>query len=135
MEKMDTAISEQEHALMAKTSTFSFEIQGETEQFDITKITASLNVKGKEIDSQESDTPTEENKEGMIPEDSVLLTYVLRQNRKECEIKLVDSSTKSEMKVTDKNVDYTGEKSQVDIQTFGDDHEIVENSQKSCGMK
>ena len=45
------------------------------------------------------------------------------------------------MKVTDKDVDFTGENSQVcykyrvDIPTFSDGHEICENSQKSRGMR
>ena len=42
--------------------------------------------------------PVEENEEGMLPEDGVLLTYVLKQNREDSGIKVVNSPTKPETK-------------------------------------
>ena len=78
-EKIHTPISEQEHTHTSKSSTFFSEIQGEIEQFDPTKLTASPNIERKEAKLQESDTPVEENKEGMLLEDGVLLTYVLKK--------------------------------------------------------
>ena len=78
IEMVDTANSEQEHAFTAKSSTLLTEIQQEIEQFATTKL--ATNIERKEAESQESDTPVEENEEGMLPEDDVLLTYILKQN-------------------------------------------------------
>ena len=55
----------------------------------------------------------------MLPEDGILLTYVLKQSQEDSEIEAVDSPTKPEAKAAECSVD---------------NHEIGENSQKSCKM-
>ena len=70
--------------------------------------------------------PVEENEEAMLPEDGILVTYVLKRSKEDVEIQVVDSPTKPEMKATD---------SVVDIPMPGDSHEISENLQKLCEMK
>ena len=75
----------------------------------------------------------------MLPEDGVLLTYILKRNQEDSEIKLVDSSTKPETKVAKEDVDYTSGKFQVhyeySIDILISSDEIGENSRKSCRKK
>ena len=75
----------------------------------------------------------------MLPEDGVLLTYILKQNQEDSEIKLVDSSTKPETKVAKEDVDYRSGKFQVHCEYSVDilisSDEIGENSQKSHRKK
>ena len=61
-----------------KSSTSSTEIQREIEQLATTKL--AVDIERKEAEPQESNTPVEENEEGMLPEDGVPLTYILKQN-------------------------------------------------------
>ena len=44
-----------------------------------------------ETKTEESDTPIEENKEAMLPEDGILLTYIEKQSRKDNETKMADN--------------------------------------------
>ena len=77
----------------------------------------------------------------MLPEDDVLLTYILKQNREDSRIKSVNSSTRPEAKVAKEDVDYMSKKLQVcyeygvDILISSGSHKISENLQKFRGMK
>ena len=62
----------------------------------------------------------------MLPEDGILVTYILKRSKEDIKIQVVDSPTKPEMKATD---------SIVDIPMPGDSHEISKNLQKSCETK
>ena len=62
----------------------------------------------------------------MLPEDGILLTYVLKRSQEDSEIKVVDSPTKPETRAAD----YV-----VDIPMSGDSHKIGWNSRKSYEMK
>ena len=134
-------------------ATFPSEVQEEVdvtsvekqEQFHTAKLAESFNVKKESHKLQESDTPVEENEEGMLPEDGVLLTYVLKQDQKEHEVESVDSVIKS-MLIPDKDVNYSEESSQVYCRSSNDVprssngvehyyHEISESSQKSREKK
>ena len=68
----------------------------------------------------------EENEEGMLPEDGILLTYIFKQSQKDVEIKAVDSQKKPETKTAD---------SIVNIPIPGDSHEISKNLRKSHETK
>ena len=124
---------------LTKSSTSSTEIQREIEQLTTTKL--AVDIKRKEAEPQESDTPVEENEEGMLLEDCVLLTYILKRTQEDSEIKSIDSSTKPEAKVAKEDVDYKRGKVQVCSEYVvympisGDSHEIGENLQKLCGTK
>ena len=77
----------------------------------------------------------------MLPEDCVLLTYILKRTQEDSEIKSTDSSTKPEAKVAKEDVDYERGKLQVCSEYIvympisGEGHKIGENSQKSHGTK
>ena len=62
----------------------------------------------------------------MLPEDGILLTYVLKLSQKDSEMEAVDSPTRPETKAAD----YI-----VDIPMSDDNHKISENLQKSHEMK
>ena len=109
---------------LTKQATSSIMIEQEIGQLATTEVTRD--IRGTETEPQESDTPVEENEEGMLPEDGVLLTYILKRSQEDIEIKVVDSPTKPETKAAD---------SVVDILMPGDNLKISENSQKSCEMK
>ena len=64
----------------------------------------------------------EENEEAMLPEDGILLTYVLKRSQEDVEIQVVDDPIKPETKATD---------SVVDILMSDENHEISKNPQKS----
>ena len=83
--KEESDYIEKKEASSTKSSTLSTEIQQEIEQFTTTKL--AVNIKRKEAEPQESDMPIAENEEGMLPEDDVLLTYKLKQNREDSRIK------------------------------------------------
>ena len=100
-----------------KSSTLSTEIQREIEQLATTKFV--VDIERKETEPQESNTPVEENKEGMLPEDGVLLTYILKQSQEDSRIKVVNSPTKPEVKAAEYGVD---------ILISSDSHKIGENS-------
>ena len=63
---------------LTKSSTLSTEIQREIEQLTTTNL--AVDIKRKDAEPQENDMPVEENEEGMLPEDGVLLTYILKRN-------------------------------------------------------
>ena len=63
----------------------------------------------------------EENEEGMLPEDGILLTYILKRSQEDVEMQTVYSPMNQETKATD---------SVVNILMSDDNHEISKNSQK-----
>ena len=48
-----------------------------------------------EAKAQDSDTPVEENEEAMLPEDGILLTYVVKQRRENDEMEATDNLIQS----------------------------------------
>ena len=63
---------------LTKSATSSTVIEREIEQLTTTKCV--IDIERKEAEPQESNTPVEENEEGMLPEDGVLLTYILKRS-------------------------------------------------------
>ena len=96
----------------------------EVEQLATTEV--SRDIETTEAEPQESSMPVEENEEGMLPEDGILLTYIFKRKQKDHETEAVDSPARPEVKAAE----YT-----VDILMSGDNHRISENSQKSHEMK
>ena len=60
-------------------------LEGETIQVKKEGKASTSEVEKQMHSSQDSDTPVEENEDAMLPEDGVLLTYVLKTNRREWE--------------------------------------------------
>ena len=102
---------------LTKPETLSTMIEQEIEQ--LTTIKLVVDITRKEAEPQE-----EENEEDMLPEDGVLLTYVLKQNLEDNEIKSVDTSTKPEAEISKEDVDYTSGK----LQVSSNSHKISRNS-------
>ena len=96
----------------------------EIEQLSTGEVTRDIETT--ETEPRESNTPMEENEEGMLPEDGILLTYILKRSQEDVETQMVYSATKQEIKATD---------AVVDILMSDDNHKISENSQKSCETK
>ena len=63
----------------------------------------------------------EENEEGMLPEDGILLTYILKRSQEDVEMQTVYSPMNQETKATD---------SVVNIPMSDDNNKISKNSQK-----
>ena len=91
----------------------------EVEQLATAEVTKDIETT--KIEPQESNTPVEENEEAMLPEDGILLTYILKRGQEDVEIQVVDDPTKPETKATD---------SIVDIPMSDENHKISENLQK-----
>ena len=90
------------------------------EVVEFTAIEAAQHIETTEAKAEESNMPVEENKEAMLPEDSILLIYIEKQSWK---------NNETEMAVTE--VPEYG----VDIPMSRDNDEISENSEKSHEMK
>ena len=57
----------------------------------LTTIEAAQQILTTETKAEESDTPVEENKEAMLPEDGILLTYVEKQSGKNKETETAET--------------------------------------------
>ena len=75
----------------------------EIEQLTTAEVTRDIETT--EIEPQESNTPVKENEEGMLPEDGILLTYVLKRSQEGVKMQTVDNTMKLEIRATDSVVD------------------------------
>ena len=103
-----------------KPENLSTILKQEIEQLTTAEVTRD--IKTTEAKTRESDTPVKENKEAMLPQDGILLTYILKRSQEDVEMQMVYSPTRQETKTTD---------SIVDIPMSDENHEISENPQKS----
>ena len=96
------------------------------EVVQLTAIEVTQHIETTEAKAEESDMPMEENEEAMLPEDGILLTYVVKQSWKNNETEVADNLIRPVTEVPE----YVA-----DIPMSRDNDEISENLQKSHEMK
>ena len=94
------------------------------EIMQLATIEAAQQILTTETKAEESDTPLEENKEAMLPEDGILLTYMERQSWKNEEIEMAEIQTTPILEVPECDAD-------TPMPTQRKDDKISEKSQKS----